>query len=427
MGKIRILIYGSIIVAIFAIIHILFPRAWSIWLRDFDAFLIGANGMFLGFLILGSFLFFAFVLLYGINFFASFGKIKYPPGSENFTPAVSMLIPAFNEEKVIGNTFESLLKLNYPKAELEVIVIASGSNDKTVAICEQFQDRLNLKIITDPLPKKGKPAALNLGLRHVSHEIICVYDADTEFEPDTLRYIVRHLSNPEIAATSGPVVVRNWNDNVLTRGIALEYTYLSGTGLFHEIRATLGRSQWIMGRNYAIRKKVLEEFGGWNEDALTEDLHLSAQLWKAKKKIGYTPEARIYEKVPTTFEVLKKQRRRWIGGYKQDLGAAMELDKRTVILRNFGMMHYGNEADFSLGAIVTAIIFGLFGEFYIMLICITIFGFIFITIINAVRKYGNGKYRLLLYYLVFIFIDLLMFTTQFKSIKDLEWEKTSLE
>lgn len=426
MGKIRILIYGSIIVAIFVVIHILFPRAWSIWLRDFDAFLsapLNGFGVLLGF---GIFFFFAFVFLYGINFMASFGKIKYPPGSENFTPAVSMLIPAINEESVIGNTLESVLKLNYPKAELEVLVIASGSNDRTVAICEQYQDRLNLKILTDPLPKKGKPAALNLGLRHASHEIICVYDADTEFEPDTLRYIVRHLSNPEITATSGPIVVRNWKDNVLTHGIALEYTYLSGTGLFHECRAKLGRSLWLMGRNYAIRKKVLEEFGGWNEDALTEDLHLSAQLSKAKKKIGYTPEARIYEKVPTAWEVLKKQRRRWIGGYKQGVGNAMQLDLRTVMLRNFGMMHYGNEADFSLGAIITALIFGLIGEFYLMLICLTIFGFAFITIINAVRKYGNGNYRLLLYYLVFIFIDLLMFTTQFKSIKDLEWEKTNL-
>jgi len=337
-----------------------------------------------------------------------------------------MIIPAFNEEKVIGNTLESLLKTNYPKTELEIIVVASGSNDRTVAICEQYQDRLNLKILTDPLPKKGKPAALNLGLRHASHEIICVYDADTEFEPITLQYLVRHFLNPEIAATSGPVLVRNWNENVLTRGIALEYTYLSGTGLFHEARAKLGRSLWVMGRNYAIRKKILEGFGGWNEDALTEDLHLSAQLSRAKKKIGYVPEARIYEIVPTTYEVFKKQRRRWVGGYKQGLGAAMELDKRTVILRNFGMMHYGNEADFSLGAVVTAIIFGLIGDFYIMLICLTIFGFGFITIINAVRKYGNGKYRLLLYYLVFIFIDLNMFSIQFKSIKELEWEKTSL-
>jgi cellulose synthase/poly-beta-1,6-N-acetylglucosamine synthase-like glycosyltransferase len=421
MGKIRYLTYGSFIVGIFAVIHILFPRAWSIWLRDFDTFLISPSGGFGVLLGVGIFLFFAFVLLYGINFLASFGKINYPPGSKNYTPAVSVIIPAFNEEKVIGNMLESLHKTNYPKPKIEIIVVASGSSDRTVAICEQYQDRLNLKILTDPLPKKGKPAALNLGLRHVSYDIICVYDADTEFEPNTLQYLIRNFSNPAIVATSGPVLVQNWSDNTLTRGIALEYTYLSGTGLFHEIRARLGRSLWVMGRNYAIRKKTLEEFGGWNEDALTEDLHLSAQLSAAKKKIGYAPEARIYEKAPNTYEVFKKQRRRWVGGYKQGLDTAMKLDKRTVILRNFGMMHYGNEADFSLGAVITSIIFGLIGEFYLMLICFTIFGFVFGTIINAVRKYGNGKYRLLLYYFVFIFIDLTMFSTQFKSIKDLEW------
>ena len=426
MGKIWYLIYGSIITAIFIFIHWIFPRNLSPWIQKIDQLFQGTFSA-LGLFILGVFLFFAFVLLYGINFLASFGKVKYPSGSENFSPLISVIIPAFNEAKVIGNTLESFLKTNYPKENLEIIVVASGSTDETAAVCEQYQDRLNIKVLTDSLPKKGKPAALNLGLKHASNEIICIYDADTQLEPNTLQYLIRNLANPEIVATSGPVLVQNWNTNTLTKGIALEYTYLSGTGLYHEIRARLGRTMWVMGRNYAIRKQTLEEFGGWNEDALTEDLHLSAQLSAAKKKIGYAPSARIYEKAPTTYKIFKKQRRRWVGGYKQGLEAAMKLDKRTVLLRNFGMMHYGNAADFSLGAIVTAIIFGLIGEFYLMLICLTIFGFVFGTIINAIRKYGNGRYRLLLYYLVFIFIDLNMFSIQFKNIKELEWEKSTEE
>lgn len=430
MGKIWILINGSIITAIFVFIHWIFPRNLSPWIQKIDQLFQGTlsdYGLYLGLFIFGAVLFFAFVLLYGINFLASFGTIKYPSGSENFSPPISIIIPAFNEEKVIGNTLESFLKTTYPKENLEMIVVASGSTDETVAICEQYQDRLNLKVLTDPLPKKGKPAALNLGLKNATNEIICVYDADTQIEPNTLLSLVRPFNDLEIVATSGPVQVRNWNDNALTKGIALEYTYLSGTGLYYEIRSRLGRSLWLMGRNYAIRKQVLENFGGWNEDALTEDLHLSAQLSAAKKKIVYVPYAKINEKVPTNYESFRKQRRRWVGGYNQGLNAAMKLDRRTVILRNFGMMHHRNSADFSLGAIITAIIFGLTGEFYLMIICIAIFCFVFGTIVNAVRKYGNGKYRLLLYYLVYIFINLNMFSLQFKSIKELEWEKTTIE
>jgi cellulose synthase/poly-beta-1,6-N-acetylglucosamine synthase-like glycosyltransferase len=432
LGKIRYLIYGAIITAIFVCIHWIFPQNLSLWAQKIDQLFQGTLssadfGLYLGLFIFGAFLFFAFVLLYGINFLASFGKIKDPPGSENFSPPISILMPAFNEAKVIGNTFESFLKSNYPKENLEMIVIASGSTDETAAICEQYQDRLNITVLTDPLPKKGKPAALNLGLKYASHEIICIYDADTQMDKNTLSSLIRPLYELSITATSGPVLVRNWNTNTLTKGIALEYTYVSGTGLFFEIRARLGRALWVMGRNYAIRKQVIEEFGGWNEDALTEDLHLSAQLSASKKKIAFVPNAKIYENVPTNYKAFKKQRRRWVGGYKQGLEAAMKLDLRTVMLRNFGMMHYGNSADFSVGALITALIFGLIGEFYLMIICLAIFSFVFGTIINAVRKYGDHKYRLLLYYLIYIFVDLNMFSTQFKSIKELEWEKTTIE
>lgn len=432
MGKIRYLIYSAIIIGIFVIIHWIFPTNLSTWVLKIDQLFQGTLpssdfGLYLGLFILGAFLFFAFVLLYGFDFLASFGKISFPAGSENFQPEISIILPAFNEEAVIGDTLESFLKNDYPKEKLEIIVVASGSNDQTTAICEQYQDRLNLKIITDPLPKRGKPAALNLGLKHVSYGIICIYDADTHLEANTLQNLVRPFYNPEVATTSGSIIVQNWNANALTGGIALEYTWLASMGIFYEIRTKLGRSIWVLGRNYAIRKEVIESFGGWNEDALTEDLHLSAQLAVAKKKIFFVPSSKIYEKVPTSYKAFKQQRRRWVGGFNQGMEAAMKLDKRTVLLRVLSMMHHGQSVCFSLGAVVTAIIFGLIGEFYLMLVCLTIFCFVFGTMVNAVRKYGDGKYRLLLYYLVFIFIDLHMFVNQFRSIKELEWEKTAKE
>ncbi|MHA1265432.1 MAG: glycosyltransferase [Candidatus Helarchaeota archaeon] len=427
MANSKYLIYGLIIIGIFACIHYFFPPSLSRWIQYTNELFAGTNWGHLGLFILGSFLFFAFVLLYGINFLASFGSVKYPKGSENFTPPLSVIIPARNAEKVIGDTLTSFTKSRYPKDQLEIIVVASNSTDRTVEICQTFQDQLNLNILTESLPKKGKPAALNFGLKHASHEFICVYDADTLIEKDTLNYLVRHLYNPEVAATSGPVKIQNWDTNALTKGIALEYTYLSGTGLYHEIRDRLGRNLWVLGRNYAIRKEVIEEVGGWNEDALTEDLHLSAQLSAAKKKVRHASQAFALENAPTTYATFKQQRRKWVGGYKQSLDAAMQLDKRTVILRNLGMMHHGNSLDFSFGALITAIIFGLTAEFFVMLVCISIFIFSFGNYVNAVRKYADGRYRLLLYYFITIFIDLNMFLTQFKSIKNLEWDVTPID
>ncbi|MHA1359543.1 MAG: glycosyltransferase [Candidatus Helarchaeota archaeon] len=427
MGKIRYLLYGSIILGIFALIHSLFPREWSYWLRRSDLFFSGPPFGFRVMYILGCFFFFAFTLLFGINFLASFGGPRYPKGSKDFTPPISVLMPAINEEKTIGGTLTSFSQTTYPKDNLEIVVIASGSNDKTVEVCREFEDQLNIKILTDPLPKKGKPAALNYGLKHSSHDIILVYDADTQLYENTLQNLVRHLYNPDITATSGPVTPRNWRDNKLTKGITLEYTFLSGTGLYHEIRDRLGRSLWLLGRNYAIRKAVIEELGGWNEDALTEDLHLSAQLSSAKKKIKFAPHAMISEKIPNTKEAFLHQRRRWVGGYSQSLSSAMELDTRTVILRNFAMMHYGHTLDFSIGALIPALIFGLIGEYYIMLICLITFLFGLGTFIMGIRKYSEGKYKLLLYFPVTIYIDITMFRLQFKNYEDLEWEKTIMD
>ncbi len=427
MGKIRYLINGSIIIGIFAVIHLIFPPNWSRWITKANEMFIGIRPQFIGLFILGSFFFCVFVLLYGINFIGSFGSPNYPKGSENFTPPVSVIIPARDEEKVIGNTLDSFVNSSYSKDNLELIVVASDSTDKTAEICKGYQDRLNLQVLTESLPKKGKPAALNYGLKHASYDLIIIYDADTLIRTETLQSLVRPLYDPGVAATSGPVTVRNWDTNSLTKGIALEFTYVSGTGLYHEVRNRLGRSLWLMGRNYCIRKEILEEFGGWNEDALTEDLHLSAQLSAAKKKVKYAPHAFISENAPTTFKAFRQQRRRWVGGYKQSLDSAMELDKRTVILRNFAMMHHGNSLDFSFGALVTAIIFGLTAEFFVMIVCLSIFIFAFGTYVNAVRKYGDRKYKLLLYCFVAIFIDINMFVTQFKSIEELEWEKTTIE
>ena len=410
-------------------IHLIFPPEWSLWIRKTNELFtnpppVFTNGWYFLFG-LGVFFFVAFILQYGIAFLASFGKIKYPEGSENFTPPISVIIPALNEEKVIGDTLETHLNSDYPKENLEIVVVASGSTDKTEEICKKYQDRLNIKIVTDPLPKKGKPAALNLGLKNASHDLIGVYDADTQVQEDTLRYLVRAFYDPKVDVTIGPVNVRNWNVNRLTKGVAMEYTYMVGSALYFEIRNRLGRQLWVFSRNVCYRKSVLEETGGWNEDSLAEDMHISVQLAMLKKKIVHAPQAFSTENTPTNWESYKRQRRRWVGGYKQSMDAVMELNIRAVMLRNFGMLHFGHINNFAVGALVAALIFGLVvKDFYVMLVCLVIFGFTFGMGLIGLRRYGHGRYSLLLHYLAFFVSNFYMFAVQFKNISDQEWEKT---
>ncbi|MHA1265431.1 MAG: glycosyltransferase [Candidatus Helarchaeota archaeon] len=424
MGKILYLVYGSILVGIFAIIHWLFPPALSYWVTQTNLMFAGVNPGFIGVFILGAFFYFAFFLLWGIGFLASFGKIKFPEGSEGFTPPISVIIPARNEEKIIANTLESYRQLIYPKDNLELVIVASGSTDKTVEICEKYKEFLNIQIVTEPQKRKGKPAALNLGLKYASHDIICVYDADNHVLSNTFTELVRPLYDPKIAVSLGPTQVRNWNVNAWTKAVFLDFSYLCSMGLYLEIRNRLGRSLWILGRNYAIRKEVIEEVGGWNEDALTEDLHLTVQLITANKKFFHVPSAHSTEIAPTTWDTIKMQRKQWVAGYKQGLDAAMQLNKRAVILRNLGMIHFGHLVNYSVGAIVAAILFGLFGEFYVMLVCLAIFLFTFGTLVNAIRKYGEGRYRIFLYYPWYFVLMLYMFVVQFKNLQDVEWDIT---
>ncbi|TFG05257.1 MAG: glycosyltransferase family 2 protein [Promethearchaeota archaeon] len=424
MGKKLYIVYGSIIIGIFAVIHLLFPTEWSTWITWTNEMFRGTLPGHIGLFIPAAFFFFIFVVLWGINFLASFGKFKYPPGSENYTPPISVVIPALNEEKVIGDTLESYHLSAYPKDKLELVVVASGSTDKTIEICEQYQKHLNIKIVTEPQTKKGKPAALNLGLKHASNDILCIYDVDNHVKPNTLNALIRPLYDTNIDVTLGPSQIRNRNINCWTKAVFIDNAYFCAMGLFFEIRSRLGRNLWILGRNYAIRRKVLEEFGGWKDDALAEDLHLSVQLSKAKKKFFHVPEAMSLELTPTTWESIKLQRKRWIGGYKQNMDAAMQLDKRTVILRNFGMLHYGHIVNYSVGAIVAAIIFGLIGDFYVMIICLAIFVIIFGTLVNAIRKYGDGRYRHLLSYPWYFVLIFFMFAAQFMNLENLDWYKT---
>jgi len=426
MSKIRYLIYGSIVVGIFVILHLIFPRTLSNWLQWTDQLFSGTNPGHLALFIPGVAVFIIFVFLYGINFFASFGKPKYPDGSENFQPDISVIIPAKDEEKIIGETLESYVKSKYPKDKLELIVVASDSTDKTVEICQSYQDRLTLKILTEPLPKKGKPAALNLGLKHASHELLCIFDADTQVQENSLLYLVRHLYNPDISAVQGPIQVRNWNINKLTKALTLDFAYfITGAGLYADIRNHLGRTLWIVGRNYCIRKKVMEEIGGWNEDSLAEDMHLTVQLAMLKKQVRYAPDALCSETVPTDFESFKHQRQRWVAGYSQGMDAVMKLDVRTVLLRNFGMLHYGHMGNYALAFLVATFLVGFIAkDLYVTLLCIITCIFIFGQFVNALRKYGNGRYRVLLYYPIYFVCIFYMFYVQFTKKEGLEWDKT---
>lgn len=371
-------------------------------------------------------LFFFFPLILGIYFFASFGgNKKY---DKSFEPSLSIIVPSKDESLNLKRTLDSIFANDYPLEKIEVLAIISGSTDDSESICQQFiDDNKSVRILNKELEKRGKPAALNYGVSEVKNEILVFYDAGNILLKDTLHNLVAPLRNKENSAVIGSCRVENWKKNKLTKGIALEYTELVSAAMNFEIFQRLGRKIWIYGKNWATYKTVLEEVGGFDENALTEDLQISVKLVINNKKIVFTPYSVVYDKVPENWKALKKERLRWIFGFRLDSVDVMKYNKRafnTVIRRNFAMMHYGHMAIWAISSIVFVFIFWLISDFYLMLVSLTTLVFTFGTLFNSVRKYGDKHYSLLLYTPVFFVIAFHMFQSQLHLPKQLEWAVT---
>jgi cellulose synthase/poly-beta-1,6-N-acetylglucosamine synthase-like glycosyltransferase len=379
-------------------------------------------------LVLTGFVLFIIPFYFGLLLAYSFGGVSLITAKA--LPLVSILIPAKNREKDIGRTLECLLKSNYPKDKMEILVVTSGSTDRTREICEEFASKGPVKILNKPLQRKGKPAALNLGLASAKGELVAIYDADTYTTPETLRDIVTPFVDPSVSAVTGPIQVLNEDDNKLTKGTSLENTYYSGAGLLYEIRERLGQSLFLLGRNFCVRTKLLRNLGGFEETSLTEDFSLMFKLREQGKRIAFSPKAVAKDLVPASWNAFSMQRKRWATGWNEENKKfmAQTKDKRKAGLGMINFLIYVNLAIFTFIAIVLAPIFWLLGDYLITMACLLTIIFTVVLMAVSINKYGNRKYSLLVYFPVFIFISLAMFkSATVKPQKGMEWSETATE
>jgi cellulose synthase/poly-beta-1,6-N-acetylglucosamine synthase-like glycosyltransferase len=381
--------------------------------------------LFLLVLVLTGFVLFIIPSYFGLLLAYSFGRASLI--TANVLPLVSILIPAKNQEKDIGGTLECLLKSDYPKDKMEILVVTSGSTDRTEEICEEFASKGPVKILNEPLQRKGKPAALNLGLASAKGELVALYDADTVTTPETLRDLVTPFVEPSVSAVTGPIQVLNEDDNKLTKGTFLENTYYSGAGLLYEIRQRLGQSLFLLGRNFCIRKELLMKLGGFEETSLTEDFSLMFKLREQGKSIVFSPKAVAKDLVPPSWNSFLMQRQRWASGWNEENKKymAQTKNKRKAGLSMINFLIYVNLAIFTFIAIILAPIFWLLGDYLITMACLLTIIFTVVLMAVSLHKYGNRKYSRLAYFPIFIFISLVMFKNAVvRPEKGVEWSET---
>jgi cellulose synthase/poly-beta-1,6-N-acetylglucosamine synthase-like glycosyltransferase/peptidoglycan/xylan/chitin deacetylase (PgdA/CDA1 family) len=232
-------------------------------------------------------------------------KLADPP------PAVTVLIPAHNEESVIVQTVTSVLLSDL--SDIHVIVVDDGSADKTLELLQSNFGRNEAVQIIHQV-NRGKAAALNNALSHAHTDIVVTIDADTEIESDAIRKLLRHFSDPTVGAVAGNVKVGN-RSRWLTRWQALEYV----TSQNMEKRAfdLLNCITVVPGALGAWRKKAIEDAGGITADTVAEDADLTIAIRRLGWRITYDEEAIAWTEAPETPGQLIRQRFRWTFGTLQ--------------------------------------------------------------------------------------------------------------
>ena len=235
-------------------------------------------------------------------------------GSVDDPPMVSVIVPARNEETVIGRCLKALLNSDYPKDRFEIIVVDGASTDRTWEICKQFEKaHPNLIKAIREKEARGKPAALNLALKHARGEIIAVFDADSVPARDTIPKAVEKFSNPRVAAVQGRLFSLNEDENMFTKLVALEENVWN--------RAIV-RGRWrrglfvpLFGTCMFVRRSVLDEVGGFDENSLTEDVDLAVKIAKRGYETVYVDDALSGIETVSNITSYFHQRLRWFQGY----------------------------------------------------------------------------------------------------------------
>jgi cellulose synthase/poly-beta-1,6-N-acetylglucosamine synthase-like glycosyltransferase/spore germination protein YaaH/peptidoglycan/xylan/chitin deacetylase (PgdA/CDA1 family) len=282
------------------------------WL--FDVGIVGITWIFLvgDLLMTGRLLFIGAAAVYDRVHEKIFGK---PAEVASYKPKVAVLIPAYNEEKVIERTVRAVLNSNY--RNLRVIVIDDGSKDRTLEVARRAfaAEAAAGKVLILGKPNSGKAEALNYGIEHIGDaELFVGIDADTVIAPDAISRLVPHFIRPEVGAIAGNAKVGN-RVNLWTRWQALEYI----TSQNFERRAldVLGAVSVVPGAIGAWRVSAVREAGCFHTDTVAEDADLTMALLRRGYRVEYEDMALAYTEAPISANGLMRQRFRWSFGILQ--------------------------------------------------------------------------------------------------------------
>ncbi|MDP9111857.1 MAG: glycosyltransferase, partial [Candidatus Eremiobacteraeota bacterium] len=359
--------------------------AFSIWNMIYDAIVLV---FFLGDILMTGRLLFVGVL-------AIYDRIHNSmpvDAREKIHPRVAVLVPAYNEEKVVERTVRSVLNSDYPN--LRVIVIDDGSKDRTLEVARTgFAKEIEQgKVLVLTKSNGGKAEALNHGLNFVTEEIYVGIDADTIIQKHAMSRLLPHFERPEVAAVAGNAKVGN-RVNTWTRWQALEYI----TSQNFERRAlnVFGAVTVVPGALGAWRTELVRQAGCYHTDTVAEDADLTMNLLERGYKVVYEDLALAYTEAPTTANGLMRQRFRWSFGILQ-----------TVWKRRNLFGHKGTLGKVALpNILIFQILLPLVSPFIDLMFVFGTITFLLDRHFHPETANGQNFEKLVLFFLAFLVID----------------------
>ncbi len=210
-----------------------------------------------------------------------------PVRKRDITPQVSLIIAAYNEEKVIREKLRNTLALDYPREQLEILVAAHGSTDATVAIAREFEAE-GVRVL-HRAEREGKTAALNRAVAEASGEILMFSDANTVYPADCLRKLVRNFADPEVGGVSGRKLVL---EDAQREASAGETAYWSYEASFKAAESLCGSIATADGEIFAMRRSL---FSAMPPTIVHDDMFLSLTIVRSGRRLVYERDARSFE------------------------------------------------------------------------------------------------------------------------------------
>lgn len=303
------------------------------------------------------------------------------PQPEEMGVSVSVALAAYNEEKVISRTLQTILASDYPI--LEVVVVDDGSKDATAQLVRALGARdPRVRVLTRP--NAGKAAALNTAVSLCRGDVVVTLDADTMMTPSTVTNLVRHFAvdpRGRLGGVAGVVKVGNRDTNLLTRWQALEY--LTQIGIDRAAQDSMRAITIVPGACAAWRKEAIIDAGGYTSDTLAEDCDLALMMHRRGWRVTQDDEAVSYTEVPESVDDLLTQRTRWTFGTLQ-----ATYKQRSMLMRPrfkaLGMLVLPN---------------------YVLSILVPLFFLPFIVVMSFWTLQTEGLGMLLKYFAVFVAVQ----------------------